>query len=154
MGTRDIMSRILCPPFPTNDERDQPDTFLCLGMNHYAQSSQAPRGHPQQAPPPAGNSAMTGAAFFVDQKKGEINELKQVCSSHNRGLHDNLLNVNNCCLCARCSYSPVVVMQHATFVEILTSRRTALDCPEKRSGKLNTAAESTRKKSVAAEFFV
>ncbi|CAM9160788.1 unnamed protein product [Scytosiphon promiscuus] len=47
-------------------------------MNHYAQSSQPPRGHPQQPPPPGGNSAMTGAAFFVDQKKGEINELKQL----------------------------------------------------------------------------
>lgn len=47
-------------------------------MNSYPHSNQPPRGPPQQ-PPPGGNPAMTGAAFFVDQKKGEINELKQVC---------------------------------------------------------------------------
>lgn len=37
-----------------------------------------PRGHPSNQPPPPGNPAGTGATFFVDQKKGEINELKQV----------------------------------------------------------------------------
>lgn len=47
-------------------------------MNNYANSNHPPRGPPSNQPPPQGNSAMTGATFFVDQKKGEINELKQV----------------------------------------------------------------------------
>lgn len=33
---------------------------------------------PQMGPQAGGNSAAGGTSFFVDQKKGEINELKQV----------------------------------------------------------------------------
>lgn len=57
-------------------------------MSNYANSNHPPRGPPSKQPPPQGNPA----TFFVDQKKGEINELKQVsqstlCSSCNQQEH-------------------------------------------------------------------
>eukprot|EP00903_Cladosiphon_okamuranus_P005431 g5417.t1 len=50
-------------------------------MNNYANSNHPPRGHPSNQPPAQGNPAVAGATFFVDQKKGEINELKQLLRS-------------------------------------------------------------------------
>lgn len=53
-------------------------------MDRYRASNGVPAlpGQPSsvQQPPPGGKNPNMGApAFFVDQKKGEINELKQVC---------------------------------------------------------------------------
>lgn len=53
-------------------------------MDQYRASNGVPSlpGQPSSIhpPPPGGkNQNMGGPAFFVDQKKGEINELKQVC---------------------------------------------------------------------------
>lgn len=50
-------------------------------MNQYGNSSQPQRGPAQQPPPSQSNPA--GGSYFVDQKKGEINELKQVCVRSN-----------------------------------------------------------------------
>lgn len=55
-----------------------------MTMDRYRASNGVPPlpGQPSslQPPPPGGkNPNMGGPAFFVDQKKGEINELKQVC---------------------------------------------------------------------------
>ncbi|CAM9826876.1 unnamed protein product, partial [Ectocarpus sp. 6 AP-2014] len=47
-----------------------------MSMNQYGNSNQPQRGPAQQPPPPQSNP--TGGSYFVDQKKGEINELKQL----------------------------------------------------------------------------
>lgn len=56
-------------------------------MDHYSRSvgnsgptlTQSRPQMPPLPPPPSSNQGVGGATFFVDQKKGEINELKQVC---------------------------------------------------------------------------
>lgn len=48
-----------------------------MSMNQYGNSSHSQRGPAQQPPPSQSNPS--GGSYFVDQKKGEINELKQVC---------------------------------------------------------------------------
>lgn len=67
----------ICRPMPHSSSAGAPGR-QAENMNNYANSNHPPRGPPSNQPPPPGNPAMTGATFFVDQKKGEINELKQV----------------------------------------------------------------------------
>lgn len=90
-GGLTMITHSVCPQSPSRDRRSSSKgskyrqrvfsawTLHTPGdMNDYAYANQPPRGSPQHVPPLGSNSAATGATFFVDQKKGEINELRQV----------------------------------------------------------------------------